>query len=119
MAMVKKRRVVVVPKDKGSQGALDTDSADSCDLLEYCLSDAEFGVLREQGLLDAINESGQCNVDDYEDDAIVERRLLENVMDRLNEFHDVTGGEAAGLLRVLKFFVLEAIERDTGVFFYF
>ncbi|AUX25657.1 hypothetical protein SOCEGT47_062060 [Sorangium cellulosum] len=111
--------MIVVPKNKGAQGALDTDSAESSDLLEYSLSDTEFDVLREQGLLDAINDSGQCNVDDYEDDAIVRRQLLENVVDRLQEFDGVVAQEATGLLRVLRFLFIEAIERDTGIFFYF
>ena len=61
------RKLILVPKDKEAQIALNHDTATPSQLMELPLTQAEFKALVKTGFFDLINNIAGVNIDDYED----------------------------------------------------
>ncbi|PUZ25399.1 hypothetical protein DCC81_13975 [Chitinophaga parva] len=108
------RKIILVPKDKAAQIALDHDTATPSQLMELSLSQTEFKELIRTGFFDLINHIAGVNIDDYEDECIEEKEKLEKVLQSALFATNVTGKVAQ-----IKSLFEAAISRGTGVYFYF
>ncbi len=108
-------RVMTVPKDKDAENALDYDEATPEQLIEVYLVGGEFKELWDVGFFDALNEMTEAMIDDFESAQIVKKEHLEMVLNS-----EVFNMEVSGdILDRLKHLFQEALERDTGVYFFF
>jgi hypothetical protein len=115
-----KKRVIVVPKDKNAESALNYNNAKSEQLIELFLSEDEFSVLYNYKVFDLINEVAISNIDDYEDCSIKDSIIISRVISALEKKISINQDIASQVL-VKKILVLfkEARHMETGVYFYF
>jgi len=78
-------KIIIVPKDKEAEVALDYDTATSEQIIELNLTDNEFENLWNQGVFDLINNFSNCNIDDYEDEHITDLDLIANSIQELKK----------------------------------
>lgn len=110
-----KTRLMTVPKDKEAEHALDYNEATPDQLIEIELTPTEYGELYWAGVFDAMNELTNAMIDDYEDAEIVKREELERVLNS-----DIFSKNVANdKLAQIKILFQEALERGTGVYFFF
>ena len=111
-------RVIVVPKDKEAEAALDFDNATKEQLIEFYLTEEEFFFLYQEGIFELINDKGKTDIDDFEDASIVENSNLISVLEVFDvKISDLTTNKCltASLLNLFK----EALSRKTGIYFFF
>ncbi|WP_149695813.1 hypothetical protein [Chitinophaga sp. CF418] len=109
------RKTVTVPKDKDAENALDYDEATPDQLLEVLLTDEEFDELWAAGVFDIMNEITGAMIDYFESAEIVEKEKLEKVL----ESDAFTKDAVVDKLAQIKVLFEEALERGTGVYFFF
>lgn len=111
-----RNRIISVPKDKKAEEDLGYNQALESQLIELKLSDEEFLFLYHNDIIELINTEGRSNIDDYEDDCVRGNNNLERVISALK---DIEKKECSNLInRILNLFI-EALNRNTGVYFYF
>ncbi|PWV56098.1 hypothetical protein [Chitinophaga sp. S165] len=110
-----KTRIISVPKDKDAEHALDYNEATPDQLIEIELTPAEFEDLYRAGVFDDMNEITDAMIDDYEYAAIVKTEELEGVLNSDIFNKDVANDKLAQI----KVLFQEALERGTGVYFFF
>lgn len=108
----------MVPKTAHAEKLLDFDEALTEDLYELYLSDIEFGLLWKNGFFKLINETVDVNIDDYEDTNIKGIETLSKVIEVIQLEQSWDDDCDYLVKKILKLFA-EAIQRDTGVYFYF
>lgn len=108
-------RLMSVPKDKAAEHALDYDEAEPNQLIEIEMNETEFEALYAAGVFDAINEMTDAMIRDYEDAEIVKREELELVLNS-DVFSKPVATDKLAQIKVL---FQEALERGTGVYFFF
>jgi hypothetical protein len=113
------RKQIVVPKNAAAQAALLTDSASPEQLLEVTLSGEEFRVVWDSGVLEAINRVAHCLIDDFEDEHIEDPDALLLGLTVIDGYLAAANEPLATTLRAMRRLFEEAIERKTGVHFYF
>lgn len=69
-------KIIVVPKNKEAEIALDYDTATSEQVEELNLTDYEFEKLWNEGVFTLINKVSDSNIDDYEDEHITDLDLI-------------------------------------------
>jgi len=112
-----RQRVIIVPKDKIAEKALDLDEATKEQLIELSITEEEFLFMYQNGVIELINLEGKTNVDDFEDDSVTGKENLSRVIRALNSRVDLnTYNELSQNVSNL---FNEAIDRNTGVYFYF
>ena len=74
------RRVIAVPRSLDAARRLDYGQENESDLVEECVSDEEFHVLRTTGWLDEVNNSCDTLIDDYEDEKILSGQQLTQLL---------------------------------------
>ena len=109
------RKCITVPKDKEAEEALDFAEATPDQLIELFLTDEEVDELLLAGVFDIMNEITGAMIDDYESAEIVEKEKLELVL----ESDAFTKNAAIDKLAQIKLLFQEALERGTGVYFFF
>ncbi len=108
-------KVITVPKDKEAENALDYDEATADQLIEVFLIGDEFKELWKIGFFDALNDMTQAMIDDFESAEIVKKEDLEKVLNS-----DVFSMPASNdILDRIKHLFQEALDRGTGVYFFF
>lgn len=110
-----KTRLMTVPKDKDAEHALDYNEATPEQLIEIELNPTEYRELYRAGVFDAMNEMTNAMIDDYEDAEIVKKEELERVLNSDVFAKNVTTDKLAQI----KVLFQEALERGTGVYFFF
>lgn len=114
-----KKRFVTVPKNHEAEIALDLDEAKSEQLIEVALDGIEFKTLWENGFFESINSIANSNIDDYESESITESEYLNKVVISnifTNKLFDENLSKKITEIRNVFF---EAINRKTGVYFFF
>lgn len=114
-----KKRFITVPKDHEAEMALDLDVAKSEQLIEIVLDDIEFKTLKESGFFKSINSIAGSNIDDYESESIIGSEELNKVAISsifTNKLFDENLSKKVNEIRNVFF---EAINRETGVYFFF
>lgn len=112
-----RQRVITVPKDKIAEKALDFDEATKEQLIELSITEEEFLFLYYNGIIELINQEGETNIDDFEDDSVTGKENLSKVIKALNLRVDLNVYDE--LIQNISNLFNEAIDRDTGVYFYF
>lgn len=110
-----KSRYIAVPKDKDAEVALDYARALPEQLFEIYMTPAEYEELDNNGVFDAINICGDAMIRDYEDDAITDLHKIQEVLNSDVFDRPVSTNK----LSELKVLFKEALQRQTGVYFYF
>ncbi|SHN16860.1 hypothetical protein [Chitinophaga sp. CF418] len=108
-------RLIEVPKDKEAEYALDYDEATPGQLIRIFLTSPEFVELWNVGFFDVLNEMTLAMIDDFEDAEIIKKEDLENVLNS-DLFNMPVSNDILDRLKVL---FQEALERGTGVYFFF
>lgn len=114
-----KRRYITVPIDKNAEFALDYDEATNDQLLELVLCEDEYIYLNNINFFKVINEIGGANIDDYESESITEKEIIIKIIDNLksNEFK-IDFRFKKKVEEIINLFE-EALNRETGIYFYF
>jgi hypothetical protein len=112
-------KVICVPKDKLALHRLDYNLSESEDLIEVCLDNHTLMKLFEANFFQKINEKANSNIDDFEDENIVGEKELREVLDsdifRDNNY-DIHLQE---IIYKIEHLFRYALNKGTGVFFYF
>jgi len=109
------RKVIIVPKDKEAENALDYDEASPDQLIEVSFVDSEFKELWDVGFFGALNDMTEAMIDDFESAEIVEKEHLEEVLNS-DVFNLPVSNDVLDRVKVL---FQEALERGTGAYFFF
>lgn len=104
-------KLIIVPKNKEAEIALDYDTATSEQLIELNLTTEEFDRLWDDGIFSLINKISNCNIDDYEDEHITDLNLISKTLSELK-------ARRLGLENIIKMFET-AIFYKTSIHFYF
>lgn len=111
-----RNRVITVPKDKIAEMSLSFDKATKEQLIELSITEEEFLFLYQKGIFELINLTIGTNIDDFEDDAVTGKDNLSKIIRVLNLRGNLNNNESIKSLSKLFY---EAVDRDTGVYFYF
>lgn len=114
-----RQRIIIVPKDKVAQEALDFDKATNEQLIELPIEEEEFLCMYKTGIIELINIEGSANVDDFEDDSVTGKVNLSRVIKTLSLKESLGNHVQIRLIQKLANLFREALDRDTGVYFYF
>lgn len=114
-----RQRIIIVPKDKVAQEALDFDKATKEQLIELPIGEEEFLCMYNSGIIELINMKGNANIDDFEDDSVTGKVNLNMVINTLSLKESLGNNFQIRLIQKLANLFREALERDTGVYFYF
>ncbi|SFM92224.1 hypothetical protein SAMN05428949_1320 [Chitinophaga sp. YR627] len=110
-----KRKIITVPKDKDSEVALDYDTATTEQLIEVFLDQTEFMELYRAGFFQELNFIADALIDEYESEAITDKEKIQLVLDS-----DIFNKPVlVDKLNQIKNLFQEALQRNTGVYFYF
>jgi len=112
-----RQRIIIVPKDKTAEKALDFDEATKEQLIELLITEEEFLFMYQNGIIELINKEGKTNIDDFEDDSVTGKENLSEVIKALNSRVDLDANNE--LIQNVSTLFNEAIDRGTGVYFYF
>tara|TARA_Y100000768_G_C23811926_1_gene602240 strand:- start:372 stop:713 length:342 start_codon:yes stop_codon:yes gene_type:complete len=112
-----RQRVITVPKDKIAEKALDFDEATKEQLIELSITEEEFLFMYQNGIIELINKEGGTNIDDFEDDSVTGKESLGRVIKALNLRGNLNAHDE--LIQNVSNLFNEAINRGTGVYFYF
>ncbi len=114
-----RQRIIVVPKDKIAEEALDFNGAKEEQLIEFPIGEEDFLFMYHNGIIDLININGDALVDDYEDDWVIGKDNLSKVIKALNLRIALGGNIKHQLMNNVLSLFEEAFNRDTGVYFFF
>lgn len=109
------RKWIVVPTSQEAQQRLDLDQCLPGDLEELALSPEQWALLSRSDLLPSLNRALGSLIDDYEDASIQGQAALATALSILMQA--ATPGDE--LIHTLIALNRLALERDTGLFFYF
>lgn len=108
-------KIMIVPKDIDAENALDYDEATPEQLIKLEFAESEFKELWNVGFFDALNEMTWAMIDDFESAEIIKKEDLEEVLG--SDVFDIPVSN--DILVRIKYLFQEALERGTGVYFFF
>lgn len=114
-----KKRIVSMPKDVDAARMLNYDRALNDQLIELELDEELFYLLWREQIFDIINEVGNSNIDDYEDDVVIGADNLFQVIRALELKENTTDDDLNELVVKIRCLFEEALQRGTGVYFFF
>lgn len=111
-------KTICVPKDFAALNRLDHDENHTEDLIEVILTNHVLEQLLALGFFDAINKLIGSIIDDFENESITDPAMIKRVVksDVFDHFNDKTLLKTAQAIKVL---FVEALNRKTGIHFYF
>ncbi|MFB0701725.1 hypothetical protein [Pseudomonas protegens] len=109
------RKWIVVPTSKDAQQRLDLDQCLPGDLEELALSPEQWAALSRSDLLPSLNRALGTLIDDYEDASIQGQAALATALSILTRAATAQDQLLPKLIALNRL----ALERDTGLFFYF
>jgi hypothetical protein len=104
-------KIIVVPKNRKTEIALDYDAAASEQLVELYLTDDEFDRLWNMGVFTLINRISNCIIDDFEDEHITDLNLIFNTLNELKKILEDSE-------EIIEMFELSLLYK-TSIHFYF
>lgn len=104
-------KLIVVPKDKEAEIALDYDLATPEQVVEIKLTHETFEKLWNEGIFALINKISNSNIDQFEDEHITDLNYIYNTCIELKKTSD-------DLEDIIQMFEL-AITYNTSIHFYF
>ncbi len=111
-------KIIIVPKDLIAQEKLNYNQCGEGDLIELRLDDHIFNKLWTGGFFKGINKLTNSIIDNYEDEQITEKEKLEVVL-KSGVFNNSYDDELIEIVNKIKYLFEQALERKTGVHFYF
>ncbi len=109
-------KFITVPINEEALNKLMYDKADSNELSELLLSQQEVNELFISGFFDRLNLILDINIDDFEDEEITDMRKL---IIFKNFLQDHIKNDPQKIYQDLYRLVSIAIEKETGIFFFF
>ncbi|MDN4015117.1 hypothetical protein QX233_21960 [Chryseobacterium gambrini] len=103
-------KIIIVPKNKEAEIALDYDTANPDQLVELNLESDEFEKLLNANIFTLINKVANSNIDDFEDEHITDLNLIRLSLNELKKTNDAE--------EINKMFEL-ALLYETSIHFYF
>jgi hypothetical protein len=114
-----KKRFITAPKDSEAEKDLDLDEAKSEQLIEVILDDIDFKTLWENGFFESINTMVNSNIDDYESESICGSEKLKEIISSSIFDSELFNEHLSKKVSEIRNIFLEAINRGTGVYFFF
>ncbi|WP_433899483.1 hypothetical protein [Pseudomonas sp. PSE1(2024)] len=109
-------KTISVPLNALAMQRLDMDEAQPSDLAELILTNNQYADLSNSGAFEKINKTLGTLIDEYEDESIKGRKNLATTLaffsDAFNSSHLEVFNDIVKLNKI-------AIEKETGIFFYF
>lgn len=109
-------KTISVPLNALAMQRLDMDEAQPGDLAELILTNDQYADLSKSGVIEKINQTLGTLIDEYEDESIQGQKNLETSLefftDAFNSSHLEVFNDIVKLNKI-------AIEKETGLFFYF
>lgn len=111
------RRLVVTPKNKEAEKLLDYNEASDEQLYSLELKKPFFDELCNMKIFDNLNRIANVNIDDYEDEKIIDLKIISKIILYLNDkkFSKEFESDSSQFLQMFKY----ALENNTGVYFFF
>jgi len=110
-------KIISVPLSDDALHRLGCNESESGDLNEIELDDAQFQLLWQSGLFDEFNDKLGVLIDDYEDESVTDIEKLKEAFCIANAYRGIHSGES--VFQTISELVSVAIEKRTGIFFYF
>lgn len=107
-------KVISVPLSNSAMDRLYYDKTEDGDLLELFLTDNDFDILISTGFIQEVNSSLSINIDEYEDEEITEQSMLGKIESITQKYES-----SSILFSKMHQLILVAIEKNTGIFFFF
>ncbi len=104
-------KLIIVPKNKEAEIALDYDKVESEHITEWNVSNEEFEKLWIEGVFSLINKVSGTNIDDYEDEHLNDLNLISHSLSELKK-------KQYSFRKMIEMFEL-AIYYKTSIHFYF
>ncbi len=111
--------IIIVPKNKKAEKALDYDQAKNGDLMELFLTKEEFYILWNADVFDLLNEVGDAWIDEYEEGDITSAENLQKSIQALQAKDYSHNTQLSALVNKLIQLMQEALKRGVGIYFYF
>jgi hypothetical protein len=108
-------KFLTVPKNKDAEHALDYAQATADQCIEVSMTDAEYHELWAAKIFNMMNELTDAMIDDFESAEIVDPEKLRKVLNSDIFDRKVNTDKLQQIKRLFE----EALERGTGVYFYF
>jgi len=102
---------IIVPKDARAVHDLNYDVASEDQLLIWNLTDEQYRELDGLHIFDNINLECEAMIDEYEDDAII--------FEKLSGIANILARNRNPMVQKLSALMLEALQRQTSIHFYF
>lgn len=112
-------KTICVPINLLSQSRLDFDECKPGDLIELNLSNDMYNKLLDLGFFNRINLLTDSNIDDFEDEHISDIAKIKNVLESSLFDRDQYETELYRIVCQIEQLFVEALNRGTGVFFFF
>ena len=114
-----KKRFIIVPKDKNAEKALDYDNATESQLITFELNERDFLNLFNSKVFNDINSINFVAISDFEDESITNKKSMSDTIEFFqSRLFSYDNNLRQHILKIVSLFE-EAIERETGVYFYF
>jgi len=110
-------RQIVVPLDSAAMKRLDYDEAGDAELRTLELGDAAYDALWQCGIVEKLNDTLGTVIDDYEDESIEGEPSLQAAVSLVED--ELESHPDCAPLRRLRELIGLALEKKTGIFFYF
>ncbi len=111
-------KVITVPLNKRAQEDLDYNNSNTDDLIELAISDEAYFVLEKEVFLD-FNKICNVLIDNYEDEKIIGTYNLKRLLEFMESDTITEKAEAIPKYNEIKSMIIEAINRETGIYFFF
>ena len=111
------RRLIFTPKDKETEKLLDYNEASDEQLYFLELKRPFFDELCKMRIFDDLNRIASVNIDDYEDEKIIDLKVISKIILYLGskKFSKEFESDRSQFLQMFKY----ALENNTGVYFFF
>ncbi|PWG77870.1 hypothetical protein [Pararcticibacter amylolyticus] len=111
-------KIICVPKHDQALNRLEFDENIEGDLIEISITEQVHSKLENIGFFDSINRLAGSNIDNFEDESITDKKILQKLMD--SDVLDEKRYDTLGLeVKKIKNLFEEALKYQTGIFFYF
>lgn len=104
-------KIIIVPKNKEAQIALDFDMTSPEQIVELTITSDEFNRLWNDGLFSLIDKTSKCTIDEFEDEHITDLELISKSLYELKK-------RSFNAEKIIKMFEL-ALLYKTSIHFYF
>ncbi len=111
-------KIITVPLNKKAEEDLNFNNASPDDLIELAISDEAYFVLEKELFLE-FNKICNVLIDNYEDEKIIGIGKLKSLLEFMESDAISENAEDIPRYNEIKSMIIEAINRETGIYFFF